>query len=381
MKNNKLLVLGSSFVGRDADDNWVTNVPIADYLNELANYFDGCIWMSQKSDSSRTLKGSLNSNSIKIFPFQRGLEIPINWLRLIFFLRQRPYVILYFPALLIFIPVIPLVKLFSQNLVVYLGNDYEVSLKDTNHKYLGWAALYRFSIEYSLKQANVVIVRGKYLADKVRCFNKNVIETIPLGHINLPNSSANAQNIVENTKRILYLGKLLWSKGLESLFTSLLLLQQKNLEIPILLDVVGDGKDKEAIETTARKLDIYKYIKFHGWIETPHELSSFFAYADVLVVPSSSHPEGVPRVIDEALLQGVPVIATRVGGIVEEFTDDEVMLVEPNNCEDLAECMEAILFNRQVRYHYLAGAKRRTAKWTRYNSNAQQHAHILLNCI
>jgi glycosyltransferase involved in cell wall biosynthesis len=262
-------------------------------------------------------------------------------------------------------------------MVVYLGNDYDTTLNQGKKKWIGWSTLYRFSIEYCLKTADSVIVRGQYLAKKVSLFNKNVTETFPLGNINLNNVFCQQEKTKED-KHILFLGQVLWLKGLGDLFLALKLVIDSHPEAQIMLDVVGDGSERQEIEEKAKFLNLDAHIKFHGWVEEREKLSNFFNNADVLVVPTSSYPEGVPRVIDEALIQGLPVVATKVGGIAEEFANDEIMLVEPNCSDRLASSIAAILFDAKVRDFYLANMQSRSPKWAEYGSAAKQHKTILL---
>jgi glycosyltransferase involved in cell wall biosynthesis len=65
-------------------------------------------------------------------------------------------------------------------------------------------------------------------------------------------------------------------------------------------------------------------------------------------MPTSTHPEGVPRVIDEALVRRIPVVATRIAGVSEEFREDEVLLVEPEAPDQIADGIEAILFDPEL---------------------------------
>jgi glycosyltransferase involved in cell wall biosynthesis len=70
----------------------------------------------------------------------------------------------------------------------------------------------------------------------------------------------------------------------------------------------------------------------------PAQVVRFMQAADVLCVPS--HNEGIPNVIREALACGLPVAATRVGGIPEVLTDPRVgELVEPGQPTAMAEAL------------------------------------------
>ncbi len=83
-------------------------------------------------------------------------------------------------------------------------------------------------------------------------------------------------------------------------------------------------------------------VRFHGAV--PHErVSEVLSALDVLVVPSI-WPETSPIVIREALAAGVPVVASRIGGI-PELVDDGVngLLFEPNDVADLARVLTRLL--------------------------------------
>ena len=75
-------------------------------------------------------------------------------------------------------------------------------------------------------------------------------------------------------------------------------------------------------------------VRLHGSL--PHEeVGSAFAALDVLVVPSV-WPENSPLVIHEAFLAGVPVVASRIGGIPEVVSDQvNGLLFRPGDVEDL----------------------------------------------
>jgi glycosyltransferase involved in cell wall biosynthesis len=95
-------------------------------------------------------------------------------------------------------------------------------------------------------------------------------------------------------------------------------------------------------------------------------------------MPSSTHPEGVPRSIDEALVRLIPVVATRIAGVPDEFAGGEVRLVDTAAPAQLADAIEAVLFDREARMAAIAGAARRRTRFTAFRSAADQHAKLLL---
>ena len=83
-------------------------------------------------------------------------------------------------------------------------------------------------------------------------------------------------------------------------------------------------------------------MRAHGAI--PHDqIAQALASIDVLVVPSI-WPENAPLVIQEAFLAGVPVVASRIGGIPEMVTDGRNgLLFQAGDAEDLARTLARLL--------------------------------------
>jgi len=132
------------------------------------------------------------------------------------------------------------------------------------------------------------------------------------------------------------------NKGLEFLVQAAAKLNEKlpNLEFW----VAGDGGERQSIETIIEKYQLDNF-KLLGFQERQYD---FLRQLDIFVLPSLK--EGLPYVILEALLLGLPVVASRVGGIPEIITDGENgFLVEPKNVQMLAEKIEILLKNGQLR--------------------------------
>jgi glycosyltransferase involved in cell wall biosynthesis len=145
----------------------------------------------------------------------------------------------------------------------------------------------------------------------------------------------------------------------------------------IRLDVLGEGPDRAEFEAQRDELGLTEDVEFKGWIEDKQELEDWFGAAHVVVMPTSYHPEGVPRVIDEALVRRIPVVATRIAGVPDEFDSGEVLLVDPAAPDQLADAIESILFDAAVREQFIEGAERRRLHWARFDSAAEQHARLL----
>lgn len=113
-------------------------------------------------------------------------------------------------------------------------------------------------------------------------------------------------------------GRLEAVKGYDRLLRALALLDNVRLVL------VGDGGERQALSRLARELGLAERVRFAGTV--PHDaLAPYYQAADALVI--SSHSEGWPTVIHEALACGTPVVAPAVGGIPEALAEPEVGLL------------------------------------------------------
>jgi len=78
--------------------------------------------------------------------------------------------------------------------------------------------------------------------------------------------------------------------------------------------VAGKGPEEEAMKTFLKQTGIEKSFYFHGHLDGLH-LHEFYAKLNMLLL--TSYTEGLPMAVLEASAMGVPVVATRVGGVGE----------------------------------------------------------------
>jgi glycosyltransferase involved in cell wall biosynthesis len=98
------------------------------------------------------------------------------------------------------------------------------------------------------------------------------------------------------------------------------------------LDVVGDGPCRAEYEELARRAGLAERVVFHGLQPKPI-VASLMQSADFLVLPSLGETFSV--VVAEAMACGLPVLATRVGGVPELVDERTGVLVEPGSAEAL----------------------------------------------
>ncbi len=100
------------------------------------------------------------------------------------------------------------------------------------------------------------------------------------------------------------------------------------------LVVVGDGEEREELQRLIGGMGLEERIRLVG-AKPPTEVPRWLAASDLVVL--GSRAEGHPNVLLEALASGRPVVATRVGGVSETITKEELgLLVEPEDAGALA---------------------------------------------
>jgi glycosyltransferase involved in cell wall biosynthesis len=108
--------------------------------------------------------------------------------------------------------------------------------------------------------------------------------------------------------------------------------------------VVGDGPLRPDLEHRAAMLGLAGTVTFTGYRS---DATRLLAGLDVLVVPSRS--DGSPLVVCEAMAAGVPVVASRVGGLPDLVEDGgSGLLVRPGEAEDLARALVSLLLDPEA---------------------------------
>jgi glycosyltransferase involved in cell wall biosynthesis len=115
----------------------------------------------------------------------------------------------------------------------------------------------------------------------------------------------------------------------------------------LVLEVVGDGPDGDALRARARRLGIDGRVTWLGAVGQD-EIRRSYEQADVFCLPSFA--EGVPVVLMEAMAVELAVVATRIAGIPELVSDGESgLLVTPARADELAEALARLAADEPLR--------------------------------
>ena len=140
---------------------------------------------------------------------------------------------------------------------------------------------------------------------------------------------------------LLFVGRLASNKGLQPLLEAFSQVAREHPDLSLVL-VGEDGGEATALQEDIRRRGLEGRARWVGFVPEETLLASAYAEATALVLPSEYEAFGL--VLLEALAQGTPVVASRVGGIpgiVEEGRNG--LLVLPSLAPALAEAMESLL--------------------------------------
>lgn len=128
-------------------------------------------------------------------------------------------------------------------------------------------------------------------------------------------------------------------------------------EVPLRVVAVGQGPQEEEVRALCSELGLDGRVILTGFRADAREV---MAACDIFTL--ASQWEGLPVAIMEALALGLPIVATAVGGMAEELHDGEdALLVAPRDPEALANALERVTGDADLRRH-LSGASRRRAQ-------------------
>jgi glycosyltransferase involved in cell wall biosynthesis len=144
--------------------------------------------------------------------------------------------------------------------------------------------------------------------------------------------------------------------------------------VPFQLWLAGEGPERAAIERRIGERGLSERIRLLGTV--PHaELLGMYRDGRVDCVVLSSCYEGLSVALVEAMAYGVPVIATRVGGLPELCEGGTGILVPPGDVDALTEALVRMLGSATLRAELAQAARRRVEAEFEVHAIARELAH------
>lgn len=111
-----------------------------------------------------------------------------------------------------------------------------------------------------------------------------------------------------------------------------------------ILQLIGDGSGRTAMEEYAKSLGIRDDVQFLG---LQSDVYPFLSQADIFLLPSFY--EGIPITVIEAMGSGIPIVATAVGGIPDMLEDNMNALLTDTDTESIVAACIKILNSKALR--------------------------------
>ncbi|WP_435254331.1 glycosyltransferase family 4 protein [Tenacibaculum sp. A30] len=325
------------------------------YLQEIVKYYDKVCLLSPVNKS---LQDESQYESVSVFenvevhelPFSEGYIDAIKY----FFTYKKAYkelapqydeVYARYP-----IPFGWLQQKYFRNkkkIIHFVGDPIDTIINNPNLSFLKkklYTTFFKpenYMFTKACKQASVY-TNGYHIAERL---NKKGIQATPLvsSTLNKDDFYFNNDKII-NTEapKIIYVGYLRKAKGVETVVNSFALLQREKPNAS--LTIVGHGESEELLKNIVKEQNIFNVL-FTGHVDNREKLNELLRSHDIFCFASLS--EGSPRVILEAMANGLAVVSTPVGSLPHTFVDKEdILFANFNDSEDFKNKLLTISSNK-----------------------------------
>lgn len=214
---------------------------------------------------------------------------------------------------------------------------------------------------FSLKRADVVTVNSSVTQHAVNLLEPSLkkLRVIPMG-VDVDGSReveiAQIQQIrqrycTDGGSLLVFIGRVVAEKGVEDFIQAVEILLQSGIAVSAL--IIGEGQHRQRFTEMVDSRALSRSIHFTGWVDSS-SIYGFFKAADVFVGPSRRADDGWVEAQGltflEAMAAGIPVVATRCGGIIDSVEDGVTgLLVDERSPQQIAAAVNRILGDSELR--------------------------------
>jgi phosphatidylinositol alpha-1,6-mannosyltransferase len=161
-----------------------------------------------------------------------------------------------------------------------------------------------------------------------------------------------AHGIPDTATVILSVGRLVQRKGFDRVIENLPLLLAEGLDVHYL--ICGRGPMESELKSLTSRLGVEKRVHFAGYVPD-EELAGYYAACDLFAMltffdTKAASIEGFGIVYLEAGYFSKPVIASRVGGVVDAVRHEESgILVDPDSAQEISQALHRLCADQQLR--------------------------------
>lgn len=186
-----------------------------------------------------------------------------------------------------------------------------------------------------------------------------------------------AERAQHETFRILFLGNVMYRKGLHTLLNALASLSPRTYTLDVIGSLTTQPNYTQLMQELITKHDLSSFVCLHGSLDK-EPLIEKFQQAHVLVVPSSY--EGFGIVYLEGMGFGLPAIGTTAGAAGEIIEHGKTgFLIEPDDSKTLAEHLKTLMEDRAVLTRLSLNARARYLRQPSWRETAKAIRGFLLS--
>lgn len=191
--------------------------------------------------------------------------------------------------------------------------------------------------QYSIQRGQYFVAKTQFTKKFIEKYNKRAV-IYEIGNC-IPNKYLFLWHPSKPANHILFIGSIIKEKGIEDLIKALAYTPRRRLKI------IGTGTRAylSYLKLLSKNLKLDDRIEWLGYLGQT-EIGNEFRSASMLVLPS--YMETSPNVVMEAMAAGVPVVATKVGGIPDMVENGQTgYTFAPGNYVELAEKIDYVFNN------------------------------------
>jgi glycosyltransferase involved in cell wall biosynthesis len=220
----------------------------------------------------------------------------------------------------------------------------------------------------TFEQASCVLGIGPYVRDRLAGIDVKRFEMMSdTGLERLPAATLRPDR--GHPIRLLFVGRLVPTKGARDAIRALSLTR----DLPVELDIVGDGFDRDHCVNLASSLGVSDRVRFHGRVPRD-QVEPLYRRADVFVFPSYREPGG--SVVLEAMSHGLPVVTSDLGGPAYAVDATSGFRLTPTSPDqyagDIAAAISVLVTKPELRHTLGDGARKRAEEIGLWSSKASQ---------
>lgn len=230
-------------------------------------------------------------------------------------------------------------------------------------------------------ESTEVIVNSNYMKSHVQGlfglpFDK--INVVPNG-INMTNFNGverdydfRRQYAMDNEKIILYVGRLVYEKGIQNLISAMPKILEHYHDAKLV--IAGKGGMLDELKAQVNSMGLSHKVYFTGYLNAK-QVQKMYKAADIAVFPSTYEPFGIVAL--EAMLAGVPTVVSDIGGLNEIVDHKENgMKSYAGNANSIADSVLNLLYDPQLCSNIAKKAKAKVKEEFNWNKIAQDTHYI-----